>query len=56
MNLTVEQVRRTEQALEETERHIAKELGYQEKFQNKDRLTVLNAHKAKLEAMLQEAR
>ena len=53
--LTENQIKRVNQALNETNALIAKELRYQAKFQKQDYLAELRAHVAKLEAMIEEA-
>ena len=52
MNLTQNEIRRTEQALTETRLLLNQELSYSVKHQKADRIAWYRAHIAKLEAML----
>ena len=55
MALTSEQKRKTEEALEETQRLLAKELRYPADLQKQDYLKFLRGHIEKLELMLKPA-
>jgi len=48
------QLRRTVEALTETARLIERELAYQPKFRNTDRLSWLEQHSAELASMINE--